>query len=134
MLFRRWPVLVVALGVGGTALAPDDAGADVTHDRVTTTFAGGGVHVLVVESRASLVDTAAWSRLRGRRSIPDRKETLPFDRTDPWTGEELPREHVTARKHMPLDKLDPWDGTPILLPDGAVALGLDSSPDPYSAD
>lgn len=130
----RLPAVVVALGVAGLLFAPDVADADVTHDRVATTFGGGGAHMLVVRtSRTAIAVTAApCSRVRGRALKQDPEETVTLDQTDPWTGEQVPAERVAGLTRKPLELVDPWNGQPITLP--GVALAQLDGLDPYTRD
>ena len=134
MRLTRWPVLFAALGAGGLLLSPDDAGANVTHDRVARTFAGGA-HVLVVQvPRATPLvglPNAPCARVRGHVKHDD-DENVTLDQTDPWTGDAIPQERVAAPTKRPLDNVDPWNGEIIAVP--GVAFAQRDSLEPFTTD
>jgi hypothetical protein len=132
---KRWPVLVVALGVAGAAQSPDLAGADVTHDRVARSFSGGSARALFVQvPRATPLAGSPWApcgRVRGPRAKLD-EEPVTIDETDPWTGEAIPHERIAAPASRPLDNVDPWTGETIVVKGSALVQR--ETLDPYSAD
>lgn len=138
MRLTRWPVLFAALAAGGLLLSPDDAGANVSHERVARTLAGGAANVLVVHMPratpvAGLPTTSA--RLRGHAKRDD-DENVTLDPTDPWTGEVIPQERIAAPAKRPLDNLDPWNGQVMTVSGTAFAqrdLQRDLL-DPFTAD
>jgi hypothetical protein len=118
-------------------LSPDVAGADVTHDRVARTFAGGAAHALFVQvPRATPLARGGldpYGRVRGHAARSD-EEKMTVDETDPWTGEAIPHERVAAPTptSRPLDAVDPWNGETIVVQGSAFAQR--EALDPYSAD
>lgn len=138
MRLTRWPVLFVALGVAGMLLAPEDAGANVAHDRLARTFAGGAARVLVVNvPRATPLPLAGLppapcSRGRGHLAKQDDDEIVTLDQSDPWTGDEIAPERVAAPARRPLDNVDPWNGD--VIPVAGTAFAQRESLDPFTAD
>lgn len=129
MRIKRWPALIVALGVGGTLLAPDDAGAGETRERVHAMVAVGGARMLVVQYSPTAALSVTTAHVgRPRKSVGASEPAITIDHTDPWTGEEIPVQPISR---VALDMVDPWNGETILLPGRSFAR-LDAL-DPFDA-
>ena len=116
-------------------LSPDDAGANITHDRVARTFGGGAANVLVVQvpraTPIAALPSPSSARVRGHTKYAD-DENVTIDQTDPWTGEEIAQERIAAPVKRPLDNVDPWNGQVIVTP--GTAFAQRESLDPFTAD